>query len=412
MSRYLVLGGSGGGGSTSTTTQAGVSKDVKPYQQQQLGIDQRLFTGQNYPQQSVAPFSPNQQSAFDLISGLTGQEQNYSSAAQNANNLLATGQNPAIQQSTNALTGIATGQNSALNTAEGSLGSIASGQNTALNTAENVLGGTALGQNPQLQQELSQSNALYNDPSIAAAIAANQNIAQGGNLNADTNKALQSYIQAGLRPMEQAYQNVTEPTILSNAALTGNIGSPQEAQQQKLADSQFAQEIGDYTARVVEPAYETGLGQQETAIQNATGLLAPKEQATQNLGNIAGQQIGAASSLPGAVNTQVGAASALPGAVNTQIGAASAVPGQFNPQLSALGETPALTTNAYTPAQQQLGAGTQQQQQAQNVLNTIFGNQTAPYQYAQQGAGLVGALQGTGGQSFSINSQPGQGTIK
>jgi hypothetical protein len=82
------------------------------------------------------------------------------------------------------------------------------------------------------------------------------------------------------------------------------------------------------------------------------------------------------------------------------------------PQQGAISQAPGLQAAAYTPTSQLGQIGTQQQQQVQNVLNTIFGNQMMPYQMAQEGAGLVSPLSGGGGQSFSVNKQPGSGSMK
>lgn len=310
---------------------------------------------------------------------MTGQQQGLSNAMQMSNLGLALGMNPYINQGQNVLSNIAGGGNQALNTAQG------------------ALTGLATGQNPYMQQVAQGSQGLMNNPYVNAAQQANANIAAGGNLDASNNQALQSYLNAGLSPMISNYQQAVAPNILSNAVASGGLGSSGEAQAFSNAQSALANQMGNYTAQVVEPAYESALGQQEQAISNTTGLLSPYEQGLSNLSGLAGQQASAAGQLPGITQTQMGAATAQPG--------------MLSPQEGAIGQSAGLQQAAYTPTTQLGQVGQQQQQQQQNVLNTIFGNQMTPYQMSQMGSNLISALAGGGGQSFQVSSQPG-GSMK
>ena len=370
----------GGSGSTSTSSsKSGPPGYVKPYAQQQTNIATGLFGGQNYPTQQTAGFTPDQLAAMGLTEQLTPQQQAYLGQAQGANAGLIAG-TPAINQGLGALTGIAGGQNPYMQQAGGALGGIASGQN------------------PYMQQAGGAASSLLNDPTVAAAQQANQAIASGANLNAANNPALQSYISAGLQPMVSEYQQAVAPNILSNAVTSGGLGSSGTEQAFSNAQQALASQMGDYTAQVVEPAYEAGLGQQEQAIANTTGLLAPKESGINALQGLSGQQANAASGL-GSLAGQ-------------QASAAGQIPGMYNPQQTAISQAGGLSQQAYDPASQLMGIGTQQQQQTQNVLNTIFGNQMMPYQMSQMGANLISALGGGGGQSFQVASQPGSGSMK
>jgi hypothetical protein len=313
------------------------------------------------------------------VEGMTGPQQGISNAAQMSNLALAMGMNPYVQQGQNVLSNIAGGGNQALNTAQG------------------ALSGLATGQNPYMQQVQQGSQGLMNNPYVNAAQQTNAAIASGQNLDPNSNPALQAYINAGLNPMVSNYQQAVAPNILQNAVASGGLGSSGTEQAFSNAQSALANQMGNYTAQVIEPAYEAGLGQQMQAIGQTTGLLAPQEQGLQNLQGLAG--------------LQQGAASQLPGITQTQMGAATAQPGMLAPQQSALGQTPGLQQAAYTPTTALQGVGTQQQQQQQNVLNTLFGNQMTPYQMSQMGANLIGALSGGGGQSFQVSSQPG-GSMK
>ena len=67
---------------------------------------------------------------------------------------------------------------------------------------------------------------------------------------------------------------------------------------------------------------------------------------------------------------------------------------------------PTMAQGQYIPGQELQGVGTQQQQQAQNILNTIFGNQMMPYNMLTQGAGLIGPLSGGAGSQISVGPNP------
>jgi hypothetical protein len=339
--------GGGSGQSSTTSTQSGPAKYVVPYAQQQTAQAGQLFSGQNYPQQQTAAFTPDQTTAMQMVEGMTPGQQSVSNASELANLQLALGLNPSVNAGTSALTNIATGQNPSLNAA----------------TAAN--------------------QSLLNDPTIAAAQAANQNIISGANLNPSSNPALQAYLQAGMTPMIQNYEQAIAPNIVANAVGSGGLGGSGESQAFQNAQSALAQGLGTYTSGVIEPAYEAGLSQQQQAIQTAPSLLQPEQTAI----------------------------SQAAGLLQPQISAATSLPGMLAPQQTAISQTPGLVSGAYTPSSQLQQVGTQQQQQAQNVLNTIFGNQMTPYQMAQTGAGLVGQLSGGGGQSFQVSSQPG-GSMK
>ena len=405
------MGGSGGGGQSTTSQKQGPPTWELPYAKQQTGIAQQMYApGQQYPQQQVAGFTPDQLAAMGLTQDLTGQQQGYLGQAQALNAALAGG-TPDIGAGLGALTGIATGQNPALQGAQGAYGGLASGQNPLIQGAQGALSGIASGQNPWMQQAGQAAGGLLNDPSVAAAIAANQNIAQGGMLNAANNPALQSYLQAGMDPIVRNYQQAIAPNILSSAVASGGLGSSGTQNAYDAAQQNLASQLGNYAASVVEPAYQQERGLQQQAIQAAPGLLAPSEQGISALTGLAGQQAGAAQALPGTFNPQLAAASGLTGIAGQQAGAATGIPGMYNPAQQAIGQAAGLSQAQYGPAGQLLDIGQQQQQQQQNILNTIFGNQMMPYQMLTQAANLISPLSGGGGQSFQVSSMPG-GSMK
>lgn len=229
-------------------------------------------------------------------------------------------------------------------------------------------------QNPYLQQAGQANQGLLNNPYVNAAQQANAAIASGANLDPSKNTALQAYINAGLAPMISNYQQAVAPNILSNAITSGGLGSSGTEQAFSNAQSALANQMGNYTAQVIEPAYEQGLQQQMQAIGQTTGLLQPQEQGIQNLAGLGGQL------------TQQ--------------------------QQNALSQGGALQQGAYNPSGQLGQVGQQQQQQQQNILNTLFGNQMTPYQMSQMGANLISALGGGGSQSFQVGTTPGGGSMK
>lgn len=373
------MGGSGGGQSSTTSQRSGPPKWELPYAKQETGVAQQLYApGSQYPQQSVAGFSPDQLAAMGLTENLTGQQQGYLGQAQAANAALAGG-TPDINAALGSLTGIATGQN------------------PALNAGTQALQNLATGQNPWMQQAMGAAGGLLNDPTIQAAQAANQATMSGQYLDPSKNTALQAYLNAGMDPIVRNYQQAVAPNILSNAIASGGLGSSGTEQAFANAQNQLAQQLGNYAAGVIEPAYQQERQLQQGAIQAAPGLLQPAETGIGQIGSLLGQQ--------------AGAAQGLPGMLQPQLGAAGEIPGMYNPQQAAIGQAPGLSQAQYGPAGQLLDIGQQQQQQQQNILNTIFGNQMMPYQMLTQAANLVSPLSGGGGQSFQVSSMPG-GSMK
>jgi hypothetical protein len=77
-------------------------------------------------------------------------------------------------------------------------------------------------------------------------------------------------------------------------------------------------------------------------------------------------------------------------------------------QAAAIGQAPALASGQYIPSQEMAGVGQQQQQQAQNVLQTGYQNALAqgmwPYTALQMFGPIIG--QATGGSGTSITTSP------
>lgn len=78
-------------------------------------------------------------------------------------------------------------------------------------------------------------------------------------LNADSNPALQSYIQAAVRPLSQQFSEVTMPGISQDAITAGGFGGSRQGIAEGLAAGRLAQATGDTTAKIASEGYGQGL---------------------------------------------------------------------------------------------------------------------------------------------------------
>lgn len=127
-------------------------------------------------------------------------------------------------------------------------------------------------------------------PGLNQAWQQNQNIVGGANLNPSTNTALQGYYNAAAQPLIQQFQQSTDPSILGNAVMTGNLHSSAPQQQESNAQTALAQGLGNLGANIYEPAYEQALGQQTNAINSAAGLAQAQYLPAQELAGVGSQQ--------------------------------------------------------------------------------------------------------------------------
>lgn len=190
---------------------------------------------------------------------------------------------------------------------------------------------------PGQEQGLGLEYGAIPGQSMLANTAAGQagNILAGGMLNPASNPYLTSYIQAGEQPLVNNYAAATAPSNMSAAELSGAFGGSADAENRALSNYNFGNNLANYTANVVEPAYQQG-----------------QQQLTQTL--------------------------AL---------------------------SPTINQGLTVPGQTALSAGTLEQQQAQNELNTAYGNQYQNFMWPYQqlgylGSGLTGLLP-AGGRSAS-----------
>lgn len=117
-------------------------------------------------------------------------------------------------------------------------------------------------------QETGPTSGLLN-----SAIGEQSQIA-GGSLMSPSgmNPAMQSYYNAMAQPMVSNYQNAVAPNILSTAAQTGTLGSPNTNQAFGTAEQNLSSGLANLGAEIAEPAYATNLNATMQAGANAPSL--------------------------------------------------------------------------------------------------------------------------------------------
>ena len=139
-------------------------------------------------------------------------------------------------------------------------------------------------------QQLGEQQTAGTQGALNTAQNANTAIAAGANLNPQTNQYLQQYYNAAAEPVVQNYEQAVAPNILGNAVAAGGLGSSGTEQAFSNAQSQLGQQLGNLSANIYEPAYETALGQQTAAIGQAPGLATAQYTPASELTGIGGQQ--------------------------------------------------------------------------------------------------------------------------
>jgi len=269
-------------------------------------------------------------------------------------------------------------------------------QNFANNAigAENYLlnGGAFNLANAPVNNSTTQPAGVGSIPSPFGNMGAMSPLSAGGNPSNATfnvqgqpsgaNPYLQQYYNAAAQPMVQNYQNAVAPNLLANFASSGTVGGSGQTAAFNNAQSQLSQGLGSLGAQIYEPAWAqtqqiaANEAMQGQALQAQAGM-----QAQQNAANELMQQRGLAADL-------------------------------FS---GAIGNTPALTANAYTPANEMAQAGAQQQNQLQNILNNAYGNLNTqamwPYQALSSLGSGIAQMGGLGGGT-QITTGSGMGGWK
>jgi len=215
-------------------------------------------------------------------------------------------------------------------------------------------------------------------PGLGQAQSQLGNFMSGQYASPATNQYLQDYYNAAAAPVIANYQQAVAPNILANAIGQGGLGSSGTASAFDAAQANLGTSLQDLAANMYEPAYQQGMQQMQTAIGMEPGMAQAWYGPLQQQLGIAGQQAG--------LNQQQMAG---------------------NQQMANLyGQLGGLNTLQSQAAQNILGAGGQQQQQAQNVLNALYQNRMMPYQMLGQAAGLIGPVTGGGGTSVQVGPNP------
>jgi hypothetical protein len=152
---------------------------------------------------------------------------------------------------------------------------------------------------------------------LNSAQSANSAIASGANLSPSTNQYLEQYYNAAAAPTVENYEQAVAPNILSNAVASGGLGSSGEGQAFSTAETNLGTQLGNLAANIYEPAYETGLSQQATAIGQAPGLATAQYTPATELNTVGTQQ---QQQQQNVLNTAYTNAMAPYNALNTQSG--------------------------------------------------------------------------------------------
>lgn len=202
----------------------------------------------------------------------------------------------------------------------------------------------------------------------SAPNAALSSIAGGGQMN----PYLGSYFNALATPLTQQYQLATNPALMAEAQQAGAFNSPGFAQEQGYAQAGLGQSLSSLGAQLAAPMYTQSMQDQTQA---ALGL-------QQNNQFNAGQQLAAAQGMPAAVQ------------------------GLYQPANS-------LASLGQSVGSAQYGAGSAQQQQAQNILNAQRGNTAQqinyPFALLSQLGGALGQAALGGGTTVATGPAQGGG---
>jgi hypothetical protein len=135
-------------------------------------------------------------------------------------------------------------------------------------------------QNAGLGELGNQANAAGQFSKQATGAAGN--IIGGANLNASSNPALQSYINAADQGLSNQYQMSTSPDITAQAVQQGGLGGSGQNQSQQYAKWNLGQNIGNTNADILNNAYNKGIDQQTQVLGMTPGLqqtaFAPSQQ--------------------------------------------------------------------------------------------------------------------------------------
>lgn len=390
--------GSGGGNQTSTSTSY-QSPQIGYWTSRALGAAGPYYLGNlqmpaNLNAQT-APFTPYQNYALSDISNTTGPASMLGGAGFGAlGNLLAT--NPelaALAQANPQLTALAQPNSTLMSMLRSSspLSNIA--QTGGLPTENQTLGNLGLG-------------------GMTGMLA---NTISGKYLDPSTNPYLTDTFNQAAKGVTDQYRTAIAPSLMAQGEIASGGGPGALANNSAFNQTQWQNQYGlgqtldNLATNIYGGNYQQERQNQLAAAAQAQGLAG---QANQLAETAAGNKLAGTQGLLSAVNSQQGnELAALQAQYGNQLGATQA---QQQAQAQALGLLPQTQSSLYSPANQLLQAGTLQQQQQQNVLNTDWQNAMRaamwPDMMLSNFGNLLGQLgQGTGS---TVLTQPNTGALK
>lgn len=363
---------SGGGGTTQTQSNQPPQQYLDAYTQvlgQANNVAQTPY--QNYPGQLQADFSPMQQQGFDVIGSAPGIQAPYFNAAAqdftNATAPLATSMQPYVDQARQQYQNVA-GSNlqGAVSPWQAQAAQGFANGSQQLTPAQYSGAAIQQYQSPYTQQVVDATQAQFNNQNAQAQNQLRGNAASQGALGGDRLGVAQGVL-AGQQQLAQA------PVIagLENTGFQTAQNEFNNQQQTALTAQQQSQALQQQAAQ----GYAGLGGQSLTAAQQQAAL---QQQAGQGFAGLGQNELGAAQA-QGWLNAQAGSG------------------------MAGLGN--AALQGTITSGNALLGAGAQQQQQAQTGLNIPFQQWQAQNAYPYQTTGwLANIAEGLGGSSGGIGS--------
>lgn len=429
----------GGGGSQTSTQESNPWVGQQPYLRDLFREAQGLYQQgpqEFYPGTTVAPFSPHQQQAMDLMTNraLSGspQEQAFGSYLYNQLGQQNLDPNMMVNPAMQAAGGIGAGQNFMAQAGSG---------NPYMGSAANALSGMTgyggLGEAGQYAGDprmgaLPDSDAFARYGMQTGAAGANQlaSTASGGYLG--SNPYLDQLFDTAAGRAGEAFNEQTMPGI---AAMFGDAGRTGSGIQQQVAGNaarQFGRDLQGMAADIYSPAYESerdrmmqagqaasnlGLGSGQLGVEGFSAFNA-NDLGRRSLGSdlyLGGRQLGqqAAANLgqlgQGYGQLQLGAGQGLGNLGMEGVGAMGDLYGNIaQNQFRAGSLVPTYSGLEYGNMDRLMGVGSQIQNQAQNLIGSEmdrwnFGQQ-APWQALNQYANTIYGL--PGGYGTQTSTQP------
>jgi hypothetical protein len=297
---------------------------------------------------------------------------------------------------------------------------------SGITAAERLMSGANFGSVPQVSAgSASASSAGFtpanvNIPGLVGNVGAGmatmplaqQNFDQAKQAQGAMNPYLNEYYNSAADQMTKLYKYSTAPSEMSAAAQAGAFGGSADAAQRMMGNFGLGQNLASLGAQIYEPAWaqQQQIGEQYAALGTQSQLTEEQMAQTKGLDEaqmavqqaLSNSQTGAQ---VGIANAQMGTQASLANAqMQLQAGMANQSAGlmgqqlQAQTQLGALGMLPGLASSLYTPGNMSLGVGGMQQQQGQNILNSITQGanqmQQYPYNVLGQYGGAVSSLLG------------------